>query len=60
MRKKIAIIGGSGFLGTRLADLLTRENINFEIINDELLLIDYFRVSYSEYKCVKTDKPIME
>ena len=31
--KKIAIIGGSGFLGTRLADLLTRENINFEIFD---------------------------
>lgn len=31
--KKIAIIGGSGFLGTRLADQLTKENINFEIFD---------------------------
>ena len=36
------------------------EYINFEIINDEILSIDYWRVSYTEYKCVKTDKPILE
>jgi hypothetical protein len=48
------------FDGTLKDDAYPVENINFEIINDELLLIDYFRVSYSEYKCVKTDKPIME
>ena len=36
------------------------EYINFSIFNDEILSIDYWRVSYTEYKCVETDKPIME
>lgn len=29
----IAIIGGSGFIGTRLSDQLTKENINFKIVD---------------------------
>lgn len=33
MSKKISIIGGSGFIGTNLCQILQKKNINFEIID---------------------------
>ena len=36
------------------------EYINFKIINNEKLFIDYFSVSSTIYNCVITEKPILE
>ena len=44
MNKKIGIIGGAGFLGSRLADRLKADNFNFLIFDIDDRDIDTLKV----------------
>ena len=46
--KKIGIIGGSGFIGTRLAQRLYEANLNFKIYD---LKEPYSKYTYEYLKC---------